>query len=377
MLLFIFAVLFLPMVQKALPFIKSKGLNGEFTIAPDTVFIVNKWFDGAYWNKKNQYINDNMGLRPDLIRLTDEIDYDLFKKIHSEWRLIGDNSCVFQDVFIYSYLGRDYNGYPYIHEKVRKMKAIQDTLAKLGKSLIFVQSPCKAFYYPEYFPREYKEAPRKTTNYEVYKRLADSMGLTQVDFNAWFLAMKSKSTELLFPKQGFHWSMYGSMLAADSFTNYIEKLRGTRMVHPYWNEVIHTNIPRGTDNDIAKSMNLIFPLANETFTYPDVQYREDKSAVKPNVIYIGDSFLFQWMDEGFMDHADSNWQIWYYYMTLVNKDIPEKARHFLDDQYCMDQLNKADCIVIMYTSRNLDKLARDFVEKTYDHFYPSNNSTGK
>ena len=114
---------------------------------------------------------------PDLIRLNNQLDFSLFKKIHSEWRLLGgDNSCIFQDVYIYSYLGRDFDGYPYILEKVRKLKAIQDTLGKLGKSLIFVQSPCKAFYYPEYFPGRYKDTVRCTTNYETYKRIGDFCG---------------------------------------------------------------------------------------------------------------------------------------------------------------------------------------------------------
>ena len=369
-----FAVLLLPMVQKGLPFIKSGALNGEFTIAPDTVFTLGRWFDGNYWNKKSQYLNDNMGLRPDLLRLTDEIDYTLFKKIHSEWRLLGDNSCVFQDMYIYSYLGRDYNGYPYIHEKVRKLKAIQDTLAKLGKSLIFVQSPCKAFYYPEYFPAEFKDAPRNTTNYEVYTRLADSMGLNQVDFNKWFVSMKYKTTELLYPKQGFHWSVYGSLLAADSFNKYVEQLRGIKMLHPVWDSIVHTDNARFTDDDIAKSMNLIFPLAHEHFSYPVVQFKGDKAAVKPRIIYIGDSFLFQWLNEGVLDNTNADWQIWYYYKILLSHDVPMQSWHMLDDNYCIDQLGKADCVVVMFTSRNLDKLAKDFIEKTYDHFYPAQKS---
>ena len=52
LLILLFAILFLPMLQKSFPFIKSAPLNGEFTIAPDTEFTCEKWFDGSYWDKK-------------------------------------------------------------------------------------------------------------------------------------------------------------------------------------------------------------------------------------------------------------------------------------------------------------------------------------
>ena len=376
-LFFIFAVLLLPLVQKSLPFIKSKGLDGEFIIAADTVFTPRGWFDGSYWNKKSRYLNDNMGLRPDIIRLNNEIDYDLFGKIHSEWRLFCENNCVFQDMYIYSYLGRDYNGYPYIHEKVRKLKAIQDTLARLGKFLVFVQSPCKAFYYPENFPGEFKDTAHGPTNYATYTRLADSMGLNLIDFNKWFVSMKDTSKELLYPKQGLHWSVYGSWLAADSLTRYIERQRHISMIHPYWDTLIHTQKPRFTDDDITKTMNLIFPVTTETFTYPAIKYKGAKNSTKPDVIYIGDSFFFPWMYQGYLDSTNGNWQLWYYYNVLVNRYVPMSSWHMLDDNYCIDQINKTDGIVVMFTSRNLDKLAKDFVEKTYDHFYPVQKSVAQ
>jgi hypothetical protein len=368
--IFLMAIIFLPMLQKAVPFIKSGPLNGEYAIAPDTAVTFMSWFDGSYWNKKSKYINDNMGFRPDLVRLNNEVDFDFFKKIHSEWRLIGDNACIFQDVYIYSYLGRDFDGYPFILEKVRKLKAIQDTLGKLGKSLIFVHAPCKAFYYPEYFPKRYRDTVRCTTNFETYKRIGDSLGLNQVDFNTWLVDMKTTSKELLYPKQGFHWSTYGSLLAADSLIRYIEHLRGIRMIHPVWDKIEHTHKARYKDDDISKTMNLIWPLANETFSYPEVRYEGDKTAVKPRVIYIGDSFLFQWLDEGVMDNTESSWQIWYYYSSLINKDHKPDEMYPMDNYDWVKEMDNSDCIIIMFTSRNLEKMGKNFVERTYDHYYP-------
>jgi len=368
--IFIFAILLLPLLEYDFSFIRSGELHGEFTVAPDIDFSWKNWFDGTYRDAKGKYNNDHIGFRPDMIRLNNELDYSFFRKIHSEWRLLGNDNCIFQDAYIYSYLGKDYDGYPVIREKVRKLKAIQDTLEKLGKSLGFIQAPCKAFYYPEYFPAEFKDMPKGVNNFETYKRIADSAGLNQVDFNTWFVSMKHTSKELLFAKQGFHWTVYGSLLAADSLAKYLERQRRIHMIHPVWNNIIHTGTARSTDDDVARSMNLIFPLAKETFSYPEVNYQGDKTAVKPSVIFVGDSFLFQWLNEGVLENTFSSWQIWYYNMFLINKDCKLASKCSLENYNRIDEIDKTDCIVILYTSRNLSNMGRDFIEKTYAHYYP-------
>jgi hypothetical protein len=219
-------------------------------------------------------------------------------------------------------------------------------------------------------PQEFKDTVRGATNFETYKRIGDSLGLNLIDFNTWFMDMKNKSKELLYPKQGFHWSDYGALLAADSLIRYMERLRHERMIHPAWDKIIHTNKARDKDDDISKTMNLIWPLAKETFSYPIIKYETDKTAVKPRVIYVGDSFLFQWMDQWVLDNTDSTWQIWYYNSWLVNREYSPESEHRLDGYDRTGALNNADCLVIMFSSRNLSKMGNDFVEQTYAHFYP-------
>jgi SGNH hydrolase-like domain, acetyltransferase AlgX len=366
----VFALLFLPVFQSLFPFIESKALNGEFAIAPNVEFSIRSWLDSDYAAKKTAYLNDNMGLRSDLIRLNNQVDFSLFDKIHSEWRLMGDHHCVFQDVYIYSYLGRDYDGYDYIHSESLKLKAIQDTFTKLGKTFMFVHSPCKAFFYPEFLPDDFRELHRGPTNYESYKRMADSLGINQIDFNAWFVGIKPVSKEILYPRQGFHWSMYGALIAGDSMVRYIERQRRISMVHPVWTEIEHTQRPRNSDDDIQRSMNLIWPYITETLAYPNVSYRSATGVARPSIIFIGDSFLFQWMDDGVLNNSYTNWQIWYYNHVLISHDVPFGSWHPLDDAYRIDQMNKADCIVLMFTSRNMSKLSFGFIDFAYNHYFP-------
>ena len=118
---------------------------------------------------------------------------------------MGTHHCLYQEPYINAYYGEDFAGYKTIRERSIKLKAIQDTFAKLGKSLVLVYAPNKAAYYPEYFPEHRVHDKKGVTNLEEYRRMADSLGINQIDMNAWFISMKKTTHELLFSKQGIHW----------------------------------------------------------------------------------------------------------------------------------------------------------------------------
>ncbi len=42
------------------------------------------------------------------------------------------------------------------------------------------------------------------------------------------------------------------------------------MPHVRMGNIVHTTIPRDDDDDIARAMNLIWPVTSETFTYATV-----------------------------------------------------------------------------------------------------------
>jgi len=290
--LFVFFLVFLllPIAQQSCQFITSGPLYGFSTSAPNADFSWRDWWDEAYQGKKENFLNDNLGFRPDFIRFNNEIDYLLFGRFHLSNIVEGANHYLYMDTYIQGYLGQDYAGHDAIKERLKKLKAISDTLARMGKSLILIYSRAKEFMYPEFIPETYKRQPKTITNLEAYKRICDSLKINQIDFNTWFCSVKNRTREALYTRQGFHWSVYGSYLAADSLIKYIEQLRHIHMPHPVWTKIEHSEIPRDTDDDIAKKLNLISPVTTETFSYPVVSFPEDATMVKPKVIYIGDAF---------------------------------------------------------------------------------------
>jgi len=362
-------VLLVPMLQQMLQVVKSGPLFGFYPEAPDASFSWGDWWDGTYQDKKGRYLNDNTGFRQDMIRINNQVDYSLLHRLHS-WKVIeGKDHYLFMDSYINDYFGRDYMGYDSILQKMWLLRALSDTLAHLGKSLILVHAPAKEFMYPEYIPDIFKVPARTRCNLETYLRIGDSLHINQVDFNGWFCSLKHTTTELLYPRQGVHWSVYGSLLAADSLIKYIERLRGIRMPHPVWTSIEHTQVPRASDDDIALTLNLIYPITREVFSYPAVSYPVSPGMVKPRIIYVGDSFVPIWMRDGLMDNTNTGWQIWQWFNLLWSDDSRDGQKRVQDTDWT-SALDKADCVVIMYTSFNLPVLGNGFIEKAYAHYFP-------
>ncbi len=368
LLLFLLIILCLPFAEQCFSFITSGPLDGGYKDADDVTFSVQGWLDGTYQHQKEKYLNDKVGFRPDLVRLNSQIDYSLFDICHSVWTVRGRDNYVFQNPYIEAYLGDDFIGYKKVLENSIKLKAIQDTLGHLGKSLILVYAASKASFYPEYFPDDRQHEQKKMTNQEAYKRAADSLGINQVDLDAWFLSMKHTSKELLFAKQGIHWTTYGVVLAADSLMRYVEKLRNIKIHHPVWTGMEHTTKPDHGDNDVVKGLNLIFPVATETFCYPIVR-EPDTGGIKPNVIYIGDSYAFKMLCFGHMKEMNTQCEYWGYFddVHVINNG----KFTYIRDYDWKGAMNTADCIVLEYTAFNLRNLGNGFIDQAYDFYYPN------
>src|ERR1017187_5689606 len=97
---FLFMLLMLPFLQKNLDIISGKKLNGDFTNAGDISFSWENWWNGSYQPGKNNYFNDQAGFRPDLVRINNQVDYWLFKKLHSNSVVMGTNHCLYQKDYI-------------------------------------------------------------------------------------------------------------------------------------------------------------------------------------------------------------------------------------------------------------------------------------
>src|SRR4051812_6256237 len=93
---FLFLVLALPGLNLLFPFIESGKLLGDVHLAPDTSFTTGAWLAGRYQQQKEKYFNDNIGFRPDFVRLNNELDYLLFQKLHAADVVLGQHGYLFE-----------------------------------------------------------------------------------------------------------------------------------------------------------------------------------------------------------------------------------------------------------------------------------------
>ncbi len=375
LLVLLMIVLLAPIAEHCTNFIQTLKLSGAYYLTDEPRFSFGDWWDGKFQEVKSKSLNDQVGFRPDLIRINNQIDYRLFSKLHFFYGILGRNATLWDGAYIDAYQGNDYIGYDSILKQANKFKKIQDTLQKLGKTLVMVHAPNKGFFYPENLPENRINLTRGKTNITTYTKIADSLGINNIDFNSWFIKLKKTTPEILYPRQGIHWSMYGAALGADSLIKYLENIRKEPLQHIYWSKVDHDLNPRFTDNDLAKALNLIVPVCEENFAYPQIVFPKTSGVHKNKVIYIGDSFLCQWYSLGILDNINDKWCIWFNFRNVCNPTYTygDPAAPLIKDIDWMSQVLEADCIILLYTPFNLPVYGNGFIEKAYDNFYPKKN----
>lgn len=371
LLLFLLAI---PAAQQQLHIIRNGRLHGSYVAAASPVFSLAEWGKGDFQQQTDKYITENVGFRPYLIRASNQIDYTFFNKVHCDL-IVAKDHYLFQQVYIDDYEGKLPKDVSLAHTRLFKLKAIQDTLQKLGKTFVLVYAPSKIDFYSEYLP---DGTSKGIPCGEFYKHIADSLGINQIDCNSWFLAMKHSTPYPLFSHQGIHWTTYGSLLAADSIIKYLEVAQHIAIPRPHWDTVEYTYRSRGSDADAGHLLNIILPVTYEKFCYPKVHYSCTGNCVKPRTVYIGDSFVWPLIYNGMMKYANTDWQFWYYFSSGRNQYTQDNnlVGYTLDNVW-QNKIDSANCVIMIYTSHNLPELGNGFIEKEYDHYFSKTSTVNK
>ncbi len=311
-----------------------------------------------------------------MVRVNNQLDYWLFKKVHANNVVVGRDNYLYERAYIEEYCGMDFVGEARLRKEILMVKKIQDTLEHLGKTFVFLYAPSKAHYYSEMTPDYYRNLNHThETNYKVVKRLCDSIGINQIDFNGWFMSIKDNSKNLLFSRQGTHWTVYGSLIAADSFIKYLEIKRHEKLPELHWKEIEFSNKPRRSDDDILAALNLIFEYKNDIFSYPKYYYDTDSTRSRPTAIYIGDSFIRRWAEDDLMHNIHKDWDFWYYFQERWNEksvywDVSSGSMQGYDWK---SALLKTDCLIFMDNPENFKGLGDELscFKQIYDFLYPT------
>lgn len=373
LLIFLIVLLILPGLQSKYGLIHEKVLTGAFKAPEDSTlkeFTFNSWFNGSFQDENNKYLEQHIGFRNYLIRFNNQINFTLFKQTNAEGVIVGQKSELFEEDYIKEYVGQYYIGDSVWLQKAKKLKAVQDTLSRLGKSLVVIFEPDKASFYPELLPSKYGDLKKSVSNYDEFSKQLKVAGVNVLDLNQYFISIKGKSEYPLFAKCGTHWSYYGSVLAADTTLKYLESLLRVDLpdMRIVRNEV--PDIPRHPDYDIGLALNLMYPIPQPKTANPILGFMKGPGKTRPHVLVVGDSFYFNWLNNHIPAETFSSCDFWYYNKNIIRSDGSKAG--VASDLDLRSEVMKRDVIMIMVTGRFMHAFSWGFDEQLYDLYYPGN-----
>jgi hypothetical protein len=359
-----------PWFQHLFPLYKSEPLAGDVRPAPDASFSLEAWMSGSFQYGKEKHLNDNIGARPELVRINNQIDYMLFRKLHASGVVIGRDYYMYEDGYIKAYNGTDFMGMERIMDQLGKLRFIQDTLARAGKQLLLTFVPSKGRFYPEYFPASMQQHAPAASNYSVMREACARLGINHLDLNGWFRNMKATAPHPLFSKQGIHWTHLGAAIAADSFNRHLEQMLGIDIPDLTIGRVECTDSLRG-ENDIARGLNLLVPLTRERLCYAKTSFTADSNRHKrPAVIFICDSFFWTFLDLKVPQHCYRNWHMWYYFSEDWNERVMSGKADMQDPKESdwLATVSGSDAVVLFISEPNLANLGWTFIDRAYKSY---------
>lgn len=372
--LFTLVILFLilPGFQSRYGLITEKKLTGAFQKheKPDLgQFSWKSWLDGSFQEEFNNRLEQNIGFRNSLVRMHNQLSFSLFHQANAEGVIVGQNNELFEEDYIREYMGQYYVGDTVWNKKAARLKAVQDTLARLGKTFIVVFEPGKGSFNSDLLPRKYRNLTKSRSNYEEMIYQLGKNGVNVLDLNQYFISIKGKTEFPLFPQCGTHWSYYGAALAADTTLRYIESLRGIDLPDM---KIVRNEIPdttRHPDYDIGLAMNLMFRIPHPKTANPILQFQQGSAKTKPDVLIVGDSYYFNWLNNRIPSEVFNSCDFWYYNRNITRSDGSSAGETTGLD--IKSEVLKRDIVMIMITERFIHMFAWGFDEQLYDLFYPS------
>ena len=348
--------------------IKTKALNGfsETSNKPD--FSVKSWFYGDYQENLTSYLNINNKLRPPFVRINNQIDFSLFNKTNAVGVVLGKNNQCFQADYIYEYNGEFFVGEKLLDERLYRLHIIQDSLKNHGVEFLVILAPGKEAYMPENIPDSMRTNPDVQTNYKYLAEQMAVLGIQHIDLNKHFSEMKDTVSWPLFPTYGIHWSEYGAYLAQDTFLTTIRNLTGKFVPELDAKSLEISNIPRLQDDDLGKLMNLAVKLPETNLAYPQFDFSDTLRDPELDILFIGDSFLFHWLQNPLPEYLYRHFNFWYYNVMVYPQFYEEEVYNY--DFDFLEQTLSRDIIVLECTDRFLYTAFWKFEELLYSHFTP-------
>lgn len=282
---------------------------------------IKNYSDGSFQKQFDTYLTQNFGFRELLLRLYNQYIWTCYGKENVDHIVPGKDTWIFYKHHVDDYYGQEMYRWQKTTEiainryerEIRLMKKLRGILKEYDIEFLMFIAPDKAFIYPEYLPDQ--EFDTTTINARKYysKRLEEE-GFPYIDMTEMFIKMKDTVDYLLMPSKGAHWNntcVYG----IDTLLRVMETLKNEKLADFSYGEAIPSYRYLNEETDIEGYLNLLWkkPIPKK-FETKERQFEivKDSTTVMPNVLFVGNSFLFQVYDYIPVDEIFSDMNHWYY-----------------------------------------------------------------
>jgi hypothetical protein len=253
--------------------------------------------DGSLQKAVSSRVTDAMPVRPLLIRINNEIRFELFGELTAPHVVRGANGHLIERSYLEEYCARtDGMGAKFAADILPKLRDIQDYYRAHGGIFVYVVTPSKVAHLPEYFVDRVpcpSTPDARTHLVSEYVGMLRQGGINVVDTASLIHSLKGSYEVDLFPQGGVHWNDIGGARAVSAIVEEINRQAGHQIVPPFRFSYTLSGVTAGADRELVDLLNVFFPpLGYQT---PKVQFSPsascaDHPARQLDVAMVGSSF---------------------------------------------------------------------------------------
>lgn len=364
---------FLPMAQEHLHLFNLRHLVGVMVEVEQPELTMQSYKSGRYQQQMEAYAGQHFGFHESIIRLYNQYLYDFYRKTYNEEIIPGRDGWFYYQQNVNDYYGTEmYRWQANVDEaratydrEARLMWKLRGVLQDYGIEFLMFMAPEKGFLYPEHLP--IRQIDTTTINARLYySQKFDEYDFPYIEMTKWFQAIKEADTlpYNLIPQSGAHWG-FSAVFAADSLFRFMSSLKnehfGTLKIGPLRESSPETKLG---DRDLENTMNLMRGPSHrhERLLDAEVTVVSDSTTVKPNVLFIGNSYLFRMNYYIPFEDMFSYTDYWFYNSTAYyGRQYAQKRP--VSEIDILQRLIDADYVVWFTTGNQMYKVSYGFVER--------------
>ena len=326
----------MPYIQRVNRLFPESPLWGSEPPPPRPVLSVTNWFNGSFSPASERYMAYKIGFRGHGVKLQNQINYSLFRRATGTKGTpitLGREGWIYETEYVKRYVSRAGMHAADRARFVADVKALQQALQKRGILFALVIAPSKAEIIPDYLPaaiiaeREARQAPNA---YELLIKPLQKSGIRVIDGHAYFKELHEQGVPDLFPRGGTHWSYAGCFRFARHLIEQLQPALPDALRLPELSE--GPRLPaQGTDRDLASILNLfVCDARDDLLPYPDMVGEPLPMAQRPDILLVGDSFVFTLCDALNRARVARQTDLLYYFRRIYNYPTEDVERYLLN-----------------------------------------------